>query len=98
VTVPENESIQSARSWPLILSDIARLLLILGIVSGIVWIAVTIKVDFDLLKCMLPDSPWEILLGAGGMIGLAALGLPFAPATVFGLATWAIIKFLTCQH
>ncbi|MEB3310732.1 MAG: hypothetical protein VKJ02_10915, partial [Snowella sp.] len=76
MTVPENESIQSARSWPLILSDIARLLLILGIIGSVVWIAAIIKPDIEILTCMLPHSAWEILLGVGGMIGLAALGFP----------------------
>lgn len=98
MTLPENESIQPARSWYLIFTDSAKFLLILGIVSGVVWIAVIIGPDIDQLQCLFPHSPWEILLGMGGMIGLTALGLPFAPATVFGLATWAIIKFLTCQH
>ena len=40
MTLPENKSIQPVRSWYLIFTDSAKLLLILGIVSGVVWIAV----------------------------------------------------------
>lgn len=98
MTLPENESIQPARSWYLIFTDIAKILLVIGILTVIYLIFQAVIPPIGVFRCIFPHSPWEMLLGVGGMIGLTALGLPFAPATVFGLAIWAIIKFLTCQH
>jgi hypothetical protein len=102
MALPENESIQSAHSWYLILTGIAKILSVIGSFAGIYLVfhffVQPVIGPIEDLSCILPHSPWEMLLGVGGMIGLTALGLPFAPATVFGLATWAIIKYWICQY
>lgn len=92
---PQDETTQASQKLSRWIPELRNLLLITASVMAIV-LALQLFHSLPSVHCVVPHSPAEMLLGIGGMILLTVIGVPLAPATVFGLAIWLVLKLSIC--